>query len=149
MIDIKLIRENPQKVKENIKKKFQDDKLALVDKVKKQKHDWVFYAKKILTKAGRKIILPIDLVIANSLKNPTETKVVKVSSNKKLIDKGWTALDIGPETQKLFQEKVKDAKTIFWNGPMGLFENKRFAKGSTALAKNGDLLAHGFLLVIR
>jgi phosphoglycerate kinase len=76
------------------------------------------------------LLLPKDVVVANSL-DATEVKIVKVGEK---IDANLMALDIGPETRKLFEEVVKSAKTIFWNGPMGVFENPLLAEGTISLA---------------
>ncbi|MBN1263070.1 MAG: phosphoglycerate kinase [Candidatus Pacebacteria bacterium] len=108
---------------------------VFVDKAKRQKKDWVAYARKILAKSGSKIILPVDLVIGDSLENPQRTKTVRLGLGKKLVPDKWAALDIGPETQKLYQKKIAETKTAFLNGPMGLFENGRFAQGSIAVVK--------------
>ena len=78
---------------------------------------------------GCEIILPVDTVIAQEFKANAENKVVTGD-----IDDGWEGLDIGPESRKLFAEKVKSAKTIVWNGPMGVFELEPFDAGTKAVA---------------
>ena len=78
---------------------------------------------------GCEIILPVDTVIAQEFKANAENKVVTGD-----IDDGWEGLDIGPESRKLFAEKVKAAKTIVWNGPMGVFELEPFDAGTKAVA---------------
>lgn len=78
---------------------------------------------------GCEIILPVDTVIAQEFKANAENKVVTGD-----IDAGWEGLDIGPESQKLFAENVKAAKTIVWNGPMGVFELEPFDAGTKAVA---------------
>ena len=79
---------------------------------------------------GVKFLLPVDTVIANDFDNPTEIKVVDAGK----IPEGWQGLDIGPKTIELFSNAVKAAKTVVWNGPMGVFEKPEFAKGTLAIA---------------
>ena len=81
-------------------------------------------------KKGVKLLLPVDTVIANDFDNPTEIKTVAAGE----IPAGWQGLDIGPKTIELFSETVKSAKTVVWNGPMGVFEKPEFAKGTLAIA---------------
>ncbi len=76
------------------------------------------------------VVLPEDSVVAMEIKEGAEHKTVG-----KDIDEGWLGLDIGPETQKLFAEKLEGAKTIVWNGPMGVFETAPFDEGTKAVAK--------------
>ena len=77
------------------------------------------------------IVLPVDVIAASVFEADAETQVVPYD---KLPD-GWLGLDIGPETQRLFGERVRRAKTVFWNGPMGVFEWPRFAEGTKAVAE--------------
>lgn len=90
-------------------------------------------ATKLLESAKAKgcdIVLPIDNIIAKEFKANAENKV-----NSGDIEEGWEGLDIGPETRKLFIDKISDAKTIVWNGPMGVFEMEPFDAGTLAVAK--------------
>ncbi len=80
---------------------------------------------------GVKFYLPVDCVIAQSLDPGAETKIVPTLE----IPKGWKALDIGPATAKLFSEAIQNAKTILWNGPMGVFEIDAFSRGTFAVAR--------------
>lgn len=92
-------------------------------------------AKEILKQAEQKkvqLILPVDTVIAQKMEAGVETKVVQIKDG---IPSGWMGLDIGPQTIKLFEESLKDAKTVVWNGPMGVFEIDDFAKGTKAVAE--------------
>lgn len=91
--------------------------------------DKVNLAKKLLKKYEDKILLPIDHGIASGFDNEAS----RVDSDKIPIDK--MSLDIGPKTVKMFSEELRKAKTIFWNGPMGVFEFKNFAYGTDELAK--------------
>lgn len=96
--------------------------------------DYLEYAKKMLDKAekkGVKLLIPIDTVVAKEFSNDTEFKTVKRGE----IEADWQGLDIGEETCKLFTDAIKDAKTVVWNGPMGVFEMPNFAKGTIAVAK--------------
>ena len=96
------------------------------------------YCKEMLEKAkdlGKELLLPVDTVVADSFPDPIdapiETEVVDVDA----IPADRQGLDIGPKTAELFAEKVKAAKTVVWNGPMGVFENPVLAKGTNAVAK--------------
>ena len=79
---------------------------------------------------GVKFYLPVDCVVAASLDPGAETKIVPVQE----IPEGWYGMDIGPASVKLFSEAVQNAKTILWNGPMGMFEQDAFARGTQAMA---------------
>ena len=92
--------------------------------------DKIDVAKEILDKAGDKLILPIDNVVADKFNNDADTKVVEGD-----IDDGWMALDIGPKSIEEFENVLKDAKTVVWNGPMGVFEMPNFAKGTLEIGK--------------
>ncbi len=81
-------------------------------------------------KAGVELLLPVDSVVAKEFSNDAEHKVVGQEG----IEDGWMALDIGPKTAQLFGDEVRKAKTVIWNGPMGVFEMENFAKGTFAVA---------------
>jgi len=83
-----------------------------------------------LIKNNVKFYLPVDCVIAQSMEPGVETKIVTTQE----IPKGWLALDIGPASVRLFSEAIQDAKTVIWNGPMGVFELDAFSRGSYAIA---------------
>ncbi|MEK1473928.1 phosphoglycerate kinase [Limosilactobacillus fermentum] len=87
--------------------------------------DKIDVAKEILEKAGDKLVLPVDNVVADKFANDANTKVVEGD-----IDDGWMALDIGPKSVEEFKKVLADAKTVVWNGPMGVFEMSNFAKGT-------------------
>ena len=93
--------------------------------------DYIDYAKEMMAKAGDKLLLPIDTVVAKEFANDAESKVVPEGG----IEAGWQGLDIGPKTIELFSDAVKSAKTVVWNGPMGVFEMENFAKGTNAIAQ--------------
>jgi phosphoglycerate kinase len=91
-------------------------------------------ALQILEKAkakGVKIILPVDAVNADAFDANANTRNTKINDT----PDGWMGLDIGDETIKIFSKVIEDSKTILWNGPMGVFEMEKFAKGTTAIAQ--------------
>ncbi len=95
--------------------------------------DYLQYALDMLKKAeekGVKLLLPVDDKVGDAFSNDCNMKVVPAGT----IEDGWLGLDIGPETEKLYCEAVKDAKTVVWNGPMGCFEMSNFASGTKAVA---------------
>nr|VDG63585.1 phosphoglycerate kinase [Streptococcus thermophilus] len=87
--------------------------------------------KELIEKYGDKIVLPVDLVAASEFDNDAERKTVDLDG----IPEGWLSLDIGPETAKKYAEIIADSKTVFWNGPMGVFEKPNFADGTRAVAQ--------------
>nr|MBN2278588.1 phosphoglycerate kinase [candidate division Zixibacteria bacterium] len=112
----------------------EDDKIAL--------------AKDILKKAGEKkikLIFPVDFVVAKEISDTAETSVVGVDS----IPDWGMGLDIGPETVKAFKRELGQAKTVLWNGPMGVFEHEKFATGTMAIARMlADLTAGGAVTIV-
>lgn len=80
---------------------------------------------------GVKFYLPVDFVVAEGMNDWAETKIVTSQE----IPKGWVGLDIGPATTRLFSEAIQDAKTIIWNGPMGMFEKDAYSRGTFAIAR--------------
>ena len=95
--------------------------------------DRMDYAKEMIAKAeakGVKFLLPVDHRIADGFKD-VEAKVTEDQN----IPAGYMGLDIGPKTEDLYAEAIKDAKTVIWNGPMGVFEFENFNKGTIAVAK--------------
>lgn len=96
--------------------------------------DRIELAKETMKKAEEKnvkLLFPVDTLCGKEFSNETEIKTV----NSKEIPDGWQGLDIGPETVKLFTEELQKAKTVMWNGPLGVFEFENFAKGTNAIAK--------------
>ena len=79
---------------------------------------------------GVKLLLPVDNVCGKEFKHDTEQMVCESGK----IPEGWEGLDIGPKTVELFSKEIKSAKTVVWNGPMGVFEMPNFAKGTLAIA---------------
>ena len=80
---------------------------------------------------GDKLVLPVDLAVAPEFDKDADKKIVGLDD----IPEGWMSLDIGPETAKLYSEAIANAKTVFWNGPMGVFEFPNFADGTKAVAE--------------
>ncbi len=80
---------------------------------------------------GVKFYLPVDFVVAENMNDGAQTKIVTSQE----IPKGWVGLDIGPATTRLFTEAIQDAKTIIWNGPMGMFEKDAYSRGTFAIAR--------------
>jgi len=96
--------------------------------------DKIHLAMELMEKAkqnGVKMLLPVDNKIAKEMKEGAETKTVSSAE----IPDGWEGLDIGEETVKLYTQELKNAKTIVWNGPLGVFEISQFAKGTNEIAK--------------
>lgn len=94
-------------------------------------NDVLDLARELLESAGNKIRLPVDVLIANGTDENAETKVMPVGP----IPDGWKILDVGPETVSNFGKVIKEAKTVVWNGPMGMFEVPRFAQGTFGVAR--------------
>ncbi len=88
-------------------------------------------AKELLEEASDKIVLPVDTVIADDFSNDARIKTVGVED----VPADWQGLDVGPESVKVYKEVLSGAKTVVWNGPMGVFEMENFAKGTNAVAE--------------
>lgn len=96
--------------------------------------DYLDYAKEMMDKAekkGVKLLIPIDTVVAKEFSNDSDFKTVGRGG----IEAGWQGLDIGEKTRELYTNAIKNAKTVVWNGPMGVFEFSNFADGTIAVAK--------------
>ena len=96
------------------------------------------YCKEMLEKAeklGKKLLLPVDTTIAAAFPNPIDAEIAVEVVDSKAIPAEMMGLDIGPKTAELYADAVKSAKTVVWNGPMGVFENPILAKGTIAVAK--------------
>ncbi len=117
---------------------------VFVDKVKREKKDWVEDARDILKQAeslGKKIICPSDFIISDGVSQ----KVIDIDEG---VPQGWMALDIGPKTQQNFSKIISESKTVFINGPMGKFEDEKFTQGSKAILTamkdmNGETIIAG------
>jgi phosphoglycerate kinase len=90
---------------------------------------------------GIKLYLPVDAVVADRFDSKAETKIVPVQE----IPSDWMAMDIGPSSSLLYSEALYDAKTIVWNGPMGVFEMDAFSRGTISMANS---LANSHALTI-
>ena len=92
--------------------------------------DAISQARDLLATCSGKLMLPVDVVIADKFDNEANTEVVSVGH----VKPGWRILDIGPHTAEHFTNALRSAKMIVWNGPMGVFEMPKFAAGTTAIA---------------
>ncbi|MBN1486334.1 MAG: phosphoglycerate kinase [Anaerolineae bacterium] len=88
-------------------------------------------AQELIEKSGDKLVLPVDAIVADAFADDAERKTVDVEN----VEIGWRILDIGPKTVALFKEILGTAKTVAWNGPMGVFEMPNFAKATFAIAR--------------
>ena len=93
--------------------------------------DYLEEAGRLMDEAGDKLVLPADVVVADRMEEDAESETVGVDN----IPPYKMGLDIGPRTVELFEEHISGAKTIFWNGPMGVFEIEAFAKGTEGIAR--------------
>jgi phosphoglycerate kinase len=93
--------------------------------------DYLEEAKRLMDEAGGRIVLPVDVVVAGELKEDAETETVEMDR----IPQGKMGLDIGPKTVEEFRGYIMEAKIIFWNGPMGVFEIEAFAKGTEGVSR--------------
>jgi phosphoglycerate kinase len=93
--------------------------------------DMVDTCRDLLSRAGDKIVLPVDIVVADKFAADAQTRTVPADS----IPDGWLGLDIGPESVAAFTDALAGAKTVFWNGPMGVFELEPFAAGTRGVAE--------------
>jgi phosphoglycerate kinase len=87
--------------------------------------------RKGMRESGVKFYMPVDFVVAENMNDGAATKIVTSQE----IPQGWVGLDIGPATTRLFSEAIQDAKTIIWNGPMGMFEKDAYSRGTFAIAR--------------
>lgn len=88
-------------------------------------------ARKLLGSASDKLVLPVDVVIADAFDNDAQTQTVAAGD----VPSGWRILDIGPQTIEQYRATLEGAKTVLWNGPMGVFEMPNFARGTFAIAE--------------
>jgi phosphoglycerate kinase len=93
--------------------------------------DYLEEARRLMGEADERLILPVDVVVADAMEDGVETETVPVDA----IPAGQLGLDIGHDTVALFERHISDARTIFWNGPMGVFEIDAFARGTEGVAK--------------
>ena len=86
-------------------------------------------------KAGKELLLPVDTVVADHFPDPIDEKIEVKTVPSSEIPSDLMGMDIGEKTRKLYAEKVASAKSVIWNGPMGVFENPTLAKGTIAVAQ--------------
>jgi phosphoglycerate kinase len=94
-------------------------------------NDKLAVAESLLRDGGKKLILPVDVVVADRLDAQAQTRTVSADA----VPAGWRILDIGPQTIELFSRYLGNARTVVWNGPMGVFEMEPFAAGTFAMAQ--------------
>ena len=112
----------------------EEDKLELASALEKKAKE-----------KGVEFLLPTDVVLADNFSPDANSKLSKVDA----ISEGWMGLDIGSESVELFQNALKDCKTVIWNGPMGVFEFEKFANGTNAIANTlAELSAQGCCTII-
>lgn len=102
--------------------------------ISRVEQDKVRFARDLLSRADarrKRVLLPLDHVVAEAFENPQDIKTTSSAS----IPQGMMGLDIGPKTREVFAAAIKESKTIFWNGPMGVFEKPEFAAGTLSIAK--------------
>ncbi len=102
--------------------------------------DQVEYAKRMYDTG--KILLPVDAVIANDFENPTDIRTIEGD-----IPDGFQGMDIGPKTREIYAKEISKAKTVFWNGPMGVFERDEFTAGTVAVCKACAELKDAFTVI--
>lgn len=103
-------------------------------------------ARDLLAKGGEKLVLPADFVIADAFKDDANTQTIRADQD---VPEGWQILDIGPHTVDHYEALLSEARTIIWNGPMGVFEMPNFAKGTNAIAHIlAELTARGVITII-
>ena len=103
-------------------------------------------AKKLLEKGGDKLVLPVDGMIGDDFKNEANRKTIAIKDG---VPDGWAIYDIGPKTVESFKQVLQNAKTVVWNGPMGVFEMPNFAAGTNAVAQLlADQTKNGAITII-
>lgn len=103
-------------------------------------------ARQLLERGGNRLVLPTDAVLGDKFDDAAQTQTVDVSTG---VPDGWAIYDIGPKTVEQFGQILREAKTVVWNGPMGVFEKKPFAAGTTAIARLlADLTDQGVTTII-
>lgn len=103
-------------------------------------------AANLLNQGGDKLVLPVDGVVGDKFENEASRQTIDVAAG---VPEGWAMYDIGPKTVALFKDVLKSAKTVVWNGPMGVFEMDNFAKGTFAVAEAlAEITATGAVTII-
>lgn len=105
--------------------------------------DQLELAKRLLAEFGDKLMLPTDVIAADAFSADANTKVTPSDQ----IPDGWQGLDAGPETVKAYKEALQGAKTVFWNGPLGVFEFEAFAGGTNAIAATVGNLGDAYTVI--
>ena len=108
-----------------------------------REEDQLDYAKKMI--ATGKVMLPVDSVVADSFDNPQDIRIIDIAKDG--VPAGFEGMDIGPKTREIYAAEIAKAKTVFWNGPMGVFEDDRFAAGTTAVCEACAKLEDAFTVI--
>lgn len=112
-------------------------------RVEKEKVNFAREMMERIEARGKKMLLPIDHVIANDFLAPSDIK----TTSGQTVEEGYMGLDIGPKTRELYRKELQKAKTVFWNGPMGVFERPEFARGSFGVAETLSQLTEALTIV--
>ena len=105
--------------------------------------DQLDYARRCFEEANGKIILPVDTVVANDFDNPTSILATEDAN----IPEGYMGMDVGPKTRAIYEAEIAKAKTLFWNGPAGVFEKEEFTAGTLAVCKACAALEDAFTVI--
>lgn len=105
--------------------------------------DQLEYARRCYQEANGKIILPVDTIVANDFDNPTSILATETAD----IPEGYMGMDVGPKTRAIYEEEISKAKTLFWNGPAGVFEKEEFTAGTLAVCKACVALEDAFTVI--
>lgn len=116
----------------NLGRSFMEE--PFVDKAKKRKVDCTECAEDLLKDYGSKLVLPTDLVAGDSIEKPTQAKFIDLAHQEQIPEE-WAFLDMGPKTISQFQSVLSQAQTIFWDGPLGKYEDERFRNGTLVIAQ--------------
>mmetsp|Transcript_2844 Transcript_2844/g.6239 ORF Transcript_2844/g.6239 Transcript_2844/m.6239 type:complete len:177 (-) Transcript_2844:1175-1705(-) len=113
--------------------------------VEEDKLDLAKKLEELAKKKGVELLLPVDVVVADKFDANANDKIVDINN----IPDDWLGLDIGPKSIELFNKALDDAKTVVWNGPMGVFEFPKFAKGTVGIAnKLAEITPKGAITII-
>lgn len=105
--------------------------------------DQLDFARRCYEEAKGKIMLPVDCVVSDEFDNPT--KIITTEDNN--IPEGFMGMDIGPKTREIYMDEISKAKTLFWNGPVGVFEKEQFVDGTIAVCKACAELENAFTVI--
>jgi len=116
----------------NVGNSFMEE--PFVDKANGEKIDPISLAKELITSYPNKIVLPVDLVASDNISNPLQLQLINLSQNQVIPD-GWLFLDLGLQTISLYQQIIQSGQMIFWDGPLGKYEDEKFRAGTLKIAQ--------------